>query len=83
MVNIKLEKLFLMIAIPLGILYIILILPNFKPDEDQHAWRAYDVSQGNLISGEISYPLDYWTYGTLEMTNYQQYKKALKANIIL
>lgn len=79
MVNIKLEKLFLMIAIPLGILYIILILPNFKPDEDQHAWRAYDVSQGNLISGEISYPLDYWTYGTLEMTNYQQYKKALKA----
>lgn len=78
MVNIKLEKLFLMIAIPLGILYIILILPNFKPDEDQHAWRAYDVSQGNLISGEIVYPSDYWTYGTLEMTNYEQYEKALK-----
>lgn len=79
MQKVRLEELFLLIAIPLGILYILLIVPNFKPDEDQHIWRAYDVSQGNTISDEIEYPRDYWTYGTGGMTNYTKYREGLSS----
>lgn len=44
----NLEKLFLVLVIPLGIFYTILLLPNYAPDESAHFARAYSVSQGNI-----------------------------------
>lgn len=45
----KIEKIFLKIMIPIGILYLFLILPNRVPDEDDHIYRAYSISNFDFI----------------------------------
>lgn len=52
--DISLEKKFLMIAIPLGIIYMILIPVGRANDEQNHFWRAYEISQGHLLSEKNS-----------------------------
>lgn len=44
------EKIFLTFAIPVGILYAIFLMPTYAPDENAHAYRAYQISQGTLIA---------------------------------
>ena len=48
----KYEKLFLLIIIPFGLLYIILIPPGRTPDEYSHIERAFEISEGHLISAK-------------------------------
>lgn len=45
-----LEKMFLTFAIPIGILYLIFLIPSNVPDEQAHLFRAYDISLGNIIT---------------------------------
>ncbi len=45
-----LEKMFLTFAIPIGILYLVFLPPSSVPDEQAHLFRAYDISQGNIIT---------------------------------
>ena len=52
--NLAIEKLFLCIAIPLGLLYMIVVPLGRVPDELNHYYRAYDISRGNIFSKKIS-----------------------------
>lgn len=44
--RVKLEKMFLSIAIPIGLLYLIFVIPNWVSDEDAHFYKAFSVSTG-------------------------------------
>lgn len=45
----NIEKIFIIFAIPISILYMIFVLPTFVPDENYHAARAYQISEGQVI----------------------------------
>ncbi len=45
----KYEKIFLHLMIPIGSLFLILMIPGFVADEPAHIYRAYDISRGILI----------------------------------
>ncbi len=67
----KIEKIFLTFAIPIGILYMIFLIPTFVPDENAHALRAYEIANGEFIikydeSGDAKtyFPLDLIESGT-------------------
>ena len=44
------EKIFLIFAIPIGMLYLIFLVPTYAPDENAHAYRAYEISKGTLFA---------------------------------
>lgn len=46
----QIEKIFLTFIIPIGIFYMIFMLPTYAPDESSHIWRAYEISQGNILT---------------------------------
>lgn len=46
----KIEKIFLSFIIPIGMLYLVLLLPYYVPDEAPHIIRAYEVYRGEFIS---------------------------------
>lgn len=46
----KIENIFLTIAIPMGILYMLTIPIGVVPDEGPHFFRAYEISNGHLVS---------------------------------
>ena len=46
----KIEKMFLNFAIPVGLSYIIFMLPTYTPDAGAHLWKAYEVSEGTLFT---------------------------------
>ena len=46
----KLEKIFLTFIIPIGLFYMIFMLPTYAPDESAHIWKAYEISQGYLFA---------------------------------
>ena len=48
--NGKLEKIFLTFILPIGLFYMIFMLPTYAPDESAHIWRAYDISQGHIFA---------------------------------
>lgn len=48
--NWKIENIFLIIAIPIGLLYLVLIPVGLVPDEKSHLARSYEVASGYLIS---------------------------------
>lgn len=48
--NFSLEKIFLMVAIPLGLIYLISIPMGENPDEYAHFSRVYEITQGKLIT---------------------------------
>ena len=48
--NLKLEKIFLYMVIPIGLLYIFIIPLGRAPDENTHFYRSYEISIGNLIA---------------------------------
>ncbi len=67
----NIEKLFLMLVIPLGMIFMIYILPNYVPDENAHIYRAYDISRGILYTKKdsenktlIDMPIDFRKYET-------------------
>ena len=47
----KIEKMFLNFMIPIGIAYLVFIMPTYVPDEQAHVYRAYDIgARGNIFS---------------------------------
>lgn len=46
----KIEKIFLTYIIPIGIMFVVLLPPNWTPDEEGHMFRAYDLSLGNIVT---------------------------------
>lgn len=48
----SLSYLYLIIVFPLSFLFLFLQLPNQKPDEPHHFYRAYDVANGNIITNK-------------------------------
>lgn len=42
----KIENMFLNFAIPVGLLFIMFMLPTYTPDAASHAWKSYEVSNG-------------------------------------
>ena len=48
------EQMFLTFIIPIGIFYMIFMLPTYAPDESGHIWRIYEISEGNLLTKQDS-----------------------------
>ena len=48
--NKKIENIFLMVAIPIGLMYLILIPVGQIPDEYSHFKRTYEITEGHLVS---------------------------------
>ncbi|MDO4526529.1 MAG: DUF2142 domain-containing protein [Candidatus Saccharibacteria bacterium] len=48
--NVPLEKIFLLFAIILGVLFLIFLPPGESPDEINHFKRAYSVTDGHFVS---------------------------------
>lgn len=48
--EIALEKLFLRIMIPMGLIFMLVLPIGRVPDEDKHFYRAYEISEGHLLS---------------------------------
>ena len=48
--NRKIENYFLNVAIPIGICYMLAVIPGHVPDETTHFYKAYDLSNGNIIT---------------------------------
>lgn len=46
----KIEKIFLAIAIPIGMAYLIFLIPTYAPDENAHIYRSYEISEGILFT---------------------------------
>ena len=41
---------FINFAIPVGILFIIFMLPTYTPDASSHIWKSYEISEGILFT---------------------------------
>ena len=48
--NKKIENIFLNFAIPIGLFFLLFMIPGHVPDENAHFYKAYDVSYGNLVT---------------------------------
>ena len=48
--KIKIERIFMYLVIPIGLLYIFIIPLGRAPDENTHFYRAYEISTGNFIA---------------------------------
>lgn len=46
----KLERLFVSYIIPIGAVFTIFMIPGFVADEPAHMYRAYDISNGTIIT---------------------------------
>lgn len=46
----KIEKVFLSFMIPIGIMFLIFMVPTYVPDEYAHIWKSYEISEGTLIT---------------------------------
>ncbi len=76
----KNENLFLLLAIPLILLFCIFVLPYHVADEQAHINKAYDVSNGNLISKKneernliVNLPVDLIKYQQDDVNSYQNF----------
>lgn len=85
--KIKLENIFLLIAIPIGLLYCIVTPFGKIPDEITHATKAIDISRGHLISkanengeAELTYTKKLEDIFSLDNKTYEDYFEAIKAN---
>lgn len=76
----KIEKIFLNVAIPIGLLFMAFMIPGHVPDETTHFFRAYDVSKGNLITkidengdSYIDVPEDLTLFNHSQVLSYQKF----------
>ena len=76
----QVEKMFLTFAIPIGILFLVFMLPEYIPDGAAHTWRAYEISQGNFLGREdsqVEIPIDLQE-NRENIANYYQYNQLLQ-----
>lgn len=52
--KLSVEKLFIIIALFFGFLYLILLPPFQSVDENTHFYRSYEILQGNIVSKKIN-----------------------------
>lgn len=85
--KIKLENVFLLIAIPIGLIYCIVTPFGKIPDEITHATKAIDISRGHLISkanengeAELTYSQKLEDIFSLNNKTYENYFDAIKSN---
>ena len=76
----KIEKIFLNVAIPVGLMMLIFMIPGHVPDETTHFFKAYDVSQGHIITpmdenGEslIEVPKELSSYNYTKILTYKDF----------
>lgn len=80
------ERIFLAIVIPIGLLFLIFLMPLYAPDEYAHIVKSYDVSQGNFVTkdetveGEyrVKVPKDFTQHSFANFKNYEDLKQAIK-----
>lgn len=46
----KIEKIFLSFIIPIGLMYLIFMMPTYVPDEYAHIWKSYQISEGIILT---------------------------------
>lgn len=46
----KIEKIFLSFIIPIGLMYLIFMIPTYVPDEHAHIWKSYQISEGIILT---------------------------------
>lgn len=73
----KIEKIFLILAIPIGLLYMLAMPIGRVPDEDAHFARIYEIATGHLVSDTD----DHGMPGTLEDSNINIIKNMSKSTI--
>ena len=44
------EKLWMIFLIPVGMFFLVYIIPTFAPDEQAHLWKSYEISTGTVIT---------------------------------
>lgn len=79
------EKIFLMIIIPIGLLYMIVIPMGKIPDEINHICRAWEISEGHLVTevnenGRVgrNLPVELDFVVDEDLTSYEQYYENLQ-----
>lgn len=54
--NLSMEKLFLLVFLFFGIIFVAIIPPGWNTDETSHTYRIYQLSEGNLLSEQVVTP---------------------------
>ena len=54
--NIQLEKLFILIFISFGAMFVFITPPGWNIDEPDHTYRVYQLATGNLLSEKVEIP---------------------------
>ena len=79
----KLEKIVISFLIPIGMLYLVFMLPSQVPDEQVHLARAYEVSEGIFIGRKdslSSVPKDFSEKIRPNVGTYKQASQGLAGN---
>lgn len=73
------QKIFLIIGIPLVLMYTIFMIPYHIPDESTHIYRTYNISKGHLLKlHPITLPKVFINYNANNIKNYKDLEKVLK-----
>ncbi|PIX91249.1 MAG: hypothetical protein COZ27_03800, partial [Candidatus Moranbacteria bacterium CG_4_10_14_3_um_filter_41_65] len=58
--TVKIEKIYLWLAIPIGLIFLFLMPPFQVPDEGAHYFKALNLAQGQIMcGGQVSAPANY------------------------
>lgn len=75
----KIEKMFLNFAIPIGMLFLVFLIPSQVPDELAHMIKTYEVSKGIMFTkidengeSKITVPEELLEYNHNKINNYQK-----------
>lgn len=73
----KIEYIYLSLMIPIGLCYMIFIIPNYPYDEAAHAYRVYELSNGKFITKsndekKAIMKVPQQLIDTMEIKNYKQ-----------
>lgn len=83
--KIKIEYIYLLLVIPLGLAFLVFQLPSFKPDEPHHIYRSYDILNSNFMPSknaeteisEIEIPSAYLEQNGNALNNYNLINQTL------
>ena len=83
----NIEKIWIGFLIPVGMLFLIFIVPSHAPDENAHLWKSYEISEGVLITKinkDGSYPTTIPKFFAINvipaLTKYNQMLEITKTN---
>ena len=78
----KLENLFLTLMIPIGLAYLIFMIPNHIPDEHTHYVSAYNIASGNILNMNLytEYPHEMLINSKDQVSTYEKLNEMLNLN---